>query len=689
MQEFFVGNYRVDILRNQIICEGEVIALEPKVLEVLKVLAQAPGEVVSHQVLLDKVWPDIVVAPNALQRCIGQLRKALGDDGKKQAVIVTHPKKGYSLIAQVTLRHKESPEVQLSSAGEHKPHFKVGVLAGFFALVLLTLFLTMIYKSGYPSSETEGDLSRFTYLTPLTATDSSEFYSTFSPDGRYVAFSRNTSGGSHLWVKDLNNNREIQLTDEARQYGQPNWSPDGKRLAFTDLVGCVGNCDHSCIAVLSIYVPLALSEPQPPEQLIDCVNSGVQWVSETQLVFIRQREGTSEIVLHDSQDNQQQTLYQTNQQVLYYLSYSPQRDRLAVMQESPNLDQSVLLLSLQREEQRAIPFRSPARYSSTFRWYPVWDNKGENLLYSAETRLYLMTLEGELQSHVIPTFQDITRPVFHPDGNAIAVTLGKVDRDVFELTFSKDVDKSDYAEKALPRSILRETDAQFQPGGDWVAFFSQRSGSREIWLTGPEGLHQLSHFSDGHSPEYFVWSPSGKQLAAMTEKQLFLFDTEGLQQVIDFGFNTTKLFQWTEENNLLLMRTTAQGPQLVSFDLKSAQPTLLYAGYVIWAQIFDGSILFIDQQNQIKRVTSGQSSFYAPVQAITTWSRFFARNTKLYLLSDDDHIWQYDAKTRQLSERFHYPDTTVALTDVSMDHRRLLISRQMSSKKEIVMLSAH
>ena len=104
MQEFFVDNYRVDLPRNQIVCEGEVISLEPKILEVLKVLAEKQGEVVSHQELLDKVWPDMVVAPNALQRCIGQLRKALNDDGKKQAVIVTHPKKGYSLIAEVSFK---------------------------------------------------------------------------------------------------------------------------------------------------------------------------------------------------------------------------------------------------------------------------------------------------------------------------------------------------------------------------------------------------------------------------------------------------------------------------------------------------------------------------------------------------------------------------------------------------------
>ncbi|WP_444996604.1 winged helix-turn-helix domain-containing protein [Aliikangiella sp. IMCC44359] len=39
---------------------------------------------VTHQLILDNVWKDVTVAPNTLQRRITQLRKALGDDAKRQ-----------------------------------------------------------------------------------------------------------------------------------------------------------------------------------------------------------------------------------------------------------------------------------------------------------------------------------------------------------------------------------------------------------------------------------------------------------------------------------------------------------------------------------------------------------------------------------------------------------------------------
>ena len=91
MIEFSVGNFRVDMARSQIIAQDNILSMEPKVLQVLLLLAENQGEVVSHDEILDKVWPDVHVAPNALQRCIAQLRKAFNDDAKTQGVIATHP----------------------------------------------------------------------------------------------------------------------------------------------------------------------------------------------------------------------------------------------------------------------------------------------------------------------------------------------------------------------------------------------------------------------------------------------------------------------------------------------------------------------------------------------------------------------------------------------------------------------
>ncbi|HXO30446.1 MAG TPA: winged helix-turn-helix domain-containing protein, partial [Thermoanaerobaculia bacterium] len=49
--------------------------VEPKVMEVLVCLAETPGEVVSREALIDKVWKGGFVSDDVLTRSIGQLRR--------------------------------------------------------------------------------------------------------------------------------------------------------------------------------------------------------------------------------------------------------------------------------------------------------------------------------------------------------------------------------------------------------------------------------------------------------------------------------------------------------------------------------------------------------------------------------------------------------------------------------------
>ena len=687
MQEFYVNNFRVDISRNQIVHEGEVIALEPKVLEVLQVLAKHPGQVVSHQTLLDAVWPNMVVAPNALQRCIGQLRKAFNDDGKTQAVIQTHPKRGYSLVAGVSIK------TSVDDQNSFSPNIvKSDNSRRFLAVACILLVLVLLY-SWIPTNPNASRLSQFNQLTPITATDTSEFYSMFSPDSRYVAFARRTKGWSgHFWLKDLVTNQEVRISKDAGPYGQPNWSEDGKRIAFTNLSGCRNRCNgRRCVNVEVLYVPLAISEPQPAKQVLHCLpmpHQGLQWLDSERLVYIENGETGSRIIAFNIENRSEEIIYEIDGKLPYSITYSFESHTLAVMQESPALQQELLLISPETKELEQSTFASPPQYGSWGRWYPTWDNKGENLLFSAGNRLYLADLDGNLSSHVIPTFQDISRPMFQPNGQSLAMTLGKVDRDLAELTLTKTSAASGHAynERKLARSILREGDAQYQPNGDAIAFFSERSGSRQIWLQRGDQITQLSRQSPSKVLDYFVWSHDGKQLAAIAEKQLQLFDQQGNKQTINLDFRALRLYQWTAENQLLMNIADEQGVSLVLYDMASGKTIELYPGFVRWAQFYNDALLIADRQNKIRRVVANQLAPFTDLESVSTWSRFFVRNEKLYILSNDDHVWRYDFNSKTLTKLFHYPDTSIAMSDVSYGHDKILISKFVSAKKEIVLL---
>lgn len=77
---------------------GGTVQLRNQSAEVLAFLAAHSGQLVSKDELIESVWGDTFVTDDSLVQCIGDIRKALGDDARK--IIETVPKKGYRLNAQ-------------------------------------------------------------------------------------------------------------------------------------------------------------------------------------------------------------------------------------------------------------------------------------------------------------------------------------------------------------------------------------------------------------------------------------------------------------------------------------------------------------------------------------------------------------------------------------------------------------
>ncbi len=80
---------------------GAQLALPPKPFAVLRYLVENPGRLITHDELLDALWPETYVQPQVLRTYVLELRKLLGDDARQPRFIQSLPKRGYCFVAHV------------------------------------------------------------------------------------------------------------------------------------------------------------------------------------------------------------------------------------------------------------------------------------------------------------------------------------------------------------------------------------------------------------------------------------------------------------------------------------------------------------------------------------------------------------------------------------------------------------
>ncbi len=100
---FTIGDFQVDPARNVVAGPNGEVPIEPKIMDVLCLLAERQGEVLTRETIIDEVWGRAFGADESLTRAISRLRKLFGDARTPAQVIETISKRGYRLIAPVSL----------------------------------------------------------------------------------------------------------------------------------------------------------------------------------------------------------------------------------------------------------------------------------------------------------------------------------------------------------------------------------------------------------------------------------------------------------------------------------------------------------------------------------------------------------------------------------------------------------
>jgi DNA-binding winged helix-turn-helix (wHTH) protein len=118
---YYFGSFSLNLAEKQLRRRGEPIRLAPKAFDVLSVLIQNQGCLVTKDQLLAEVWPHVFVEEANLSVNIASLRKVL-EEGDEQ-YIETVPKRGYRFVAPVSGQEEttsESQPVEMRNNGEPK-----------------------------------------------------------------------------------------------------------------------------------------------------------------------------------------------------------------------------------------------------------------------------------------------------------------------------------------------------------------------------------------------------------------------------------------------------------------------------------------------------------------------------------------------------------------------------------------
>jgi eukaryotic-like serine/threonine-protein kinase len=259
------GVFEVDLQAGELRKSGLKIKLQEQPFQVLRLLLDRAGEVVTREELRNQLWSTdtFVDFEQSLNAAVKKLRHALGDSPDNPRFVETLARRGYRFIAPVEAL--DLPVAQVSSdAGRgssldaaatrppepssqlsenkvtteapvvsgpvtSKPHWlsrQSKLLAASLVLLLVVAFLFW-WSLRRPTPLNQPLLTRLTSDSGLT-TDAA-----ISPDGKLIAFASDR-GGSNLdiWVRQVAGGDPIQLTHDPADDRQPAFSPDGGQIVF-------------------------------------------------------------------------------------------------------------------------------------------------------------------------------------------------------------------------------------------------------------------------------------------------------------------------------------------------------------------------------------------------------------------------------------------------------------------------
>jgi DNA-binding winged helix-turn-helix (wHTH) protein len=88
---------------------GQPVAMEPQVFDLLALFVSRHGDLVGHDSLMEEIWRGRIVSDATVSSRIAAVRRAIGDDGRMQALLRTVPRRGFRFVGKVEATEPGAP----------------------------------------------------------------------------------------------------------------------------------------------------------------------------------------------------------------------------------------------------------------------------------------------------------------------------------------------------------------------------------------------------------------------------------------------------------------------------------------------------------------------------------------------------------------------------------------------------
>ena len=505
------GVFELDLRSGDLRKAGARILLQEQPRQILTVLLERPGDLVTRDELRQRLWPSdtFVDFEHGLNAAVKRLRDTLGDSAETPRFVETIPRKGYRFVAPVLPSdggEPSRPSVPAPPPSE-RSHWP---LAWVTALVLVaSVAAAGAWRlRGLMAGGTAPPMK----IVTLTALTGNEYSPSFSPDGEQVAFSWNGANEDNfdVYVTMVGSADVQRLTSEPGFDGDPKWDPNGKRIAFVRQSPGDGS---GRIYMTSPIGGSKLKLSEFPVINIDPARiSKIAWSPGSRFLAASRTAEPAQpggIYLVPVDGGTPRPLTQAIAPAIHWSpAFSPDGRQLAYV-SCAGFGCDVYVLQL---DANFAPAGNPVRRTvqSSLIGKVTWNRNGRDLIYDAtafgDTRLWRAAADGRTPPEPIEGAGSARLPATTMSSDRLAFTRASFDMDIYRFDPA--------GSSPFLTSSLRDTNPQFSRDGARIAFSSGRAGdTMEIWLAASNGddAHRLTN-GPGRQQSGPSWSPDAGQI---------------------------------------------------------------------------------------------------------------------------------------------------------------------------------